>query len=312
MLARSHTRLAVLFAAATCLTGGEPPAAVPVEFQMRNVNFRIAKDIVLEVRALRGQLRRTKPDVPVTFDDNSSFLVDVDTAEVAIDAASLSALMNSYVMAYEGSPVKNVTVSFKGDRIIQKGTVRKGIDIPFEIEGSLSATPAGEIRVHAEKIKAGKLPIKGLLDVFGKDLSDLMKANESRGMRMEGDDIILSPRSLTPPPHLHGKVTRVGIQNGKIVQVFQAGKGLPALKPPYRSNAYIYHRNGTLRFGKMTMEDSDLQIVGDKPGAPFEFFQREYQKQLVAGYSKNTAANGLVSHMADYSRIRAQRLPNRK
>jgi hypothetical protein len=53
------------------------------------------------------------------------------------------------------------------------------------------------------------------------------------------------------------------------------------------------------------MNDSDLQIVGDKPGA-FEFFQREYQKQLVAGYSKNTASGGLVSHMADYSRFRTR------
>ena len=46
--------------------------ATPIEFQMRNVNFRIAKDIVLEVRTLRGQLKRTKPDVPVTFDDGAS------------------------------------------------------------------------------------------------------------------------------------------------------------------------------------------------------------------------------------------------
>jgi hypothetical protein len=292
------------------LTAAETNAPQPVDIQMRNVNFRIAKDIVLEVRSLRGQLRRTKPETPVTFDDSSSFLVDVDTAEVAISPESLTALMNSYVMAYKGAPIKNLQVTFKGDRIIQKGTVRKGVDIPFEIEGSLSATPAGEIRVHAEKIKAGKLPIKGLLDVFGKDLEDLVKSNEACGMRMEGDDIILSPRSLTPPPHLHGKVTRVGIRNGKIVQVFQSGKGLPALKPPHRSNAYIYHRNGILRFGKLTMNDADLQIVGDKPGGPFEFFQREYQKQLVAGYSKNTSANGLVAHMADYSRFRNRPAPS--
>jgi hypothetical protein len=33
----------------------------------------------------------------------------------------------------------------------------------------------------------------------------------------------------------------------------------------------------------------------------FDFFQREYQKQLVAGYSKNTPANGLVAHMVDYT-----------
>jgi hypothetical protein len=280
-------------------------AETPVDIQMRNVNFRLSSDIVLEIRSLRGQLRRTRPDVPVTFDDGASFRVDIDTAEVAVTPASMTALMNSHVLAYEGSPVKNVQIALKGDRLVQKGTVKKGVDLPFEIEGSLAATSEGEIRLHAEKIKAGRLPVKGLLHVFGKELEDLVKTGGSRGMRIDGDDIILAPRGLTPPPHMEGRITRVAIVGGKIVQHFDAGRKLPALKPPFRTSAYIYHRHGVLRFGKLTMNDADLQIVGDRP-AVFEFFQREYQKQLVAGYSKNTAANGLVSHMADYSRFRRQ------
>jgi hypothetical protein len=48
------------------------------------------------------------------------------------------------------------------------------------------------------------------------------------------------------------------------------------------------------------MTDADLEIVGNRPNV-FDFFQREYQKQLVAGYSKNTPANGLVAHMVDYT-----------
>lgn len=51
------------------------------------------------------------------------------------------------------------------------------------------------------------------------------------------------------------------------------------------------------------MTDTDLEIVGNRPG-PFEFFQREYQRQLVAGYSKNTPSKGLIVHMVDYSRFR--------
>jgi hypothetical protein len=278
----------------------------PVDIQIRNVNFRLSKDVVLEIRSLRGQLQRTKADVPVTFDDSASFLVEIDSAEVAMRPESLTALMNSYVMAYDRAPIKNLQIAIKGDRLIQKGTIHKVVDVPFEMEGSLSATPEGEIRMHAEKLKAARLPVKGLLNLLGKDLSDLVKANSARGMRVEGDDIILSPRSLTPPPHLQGRVTRVAIAGGRIVQYFDSGRRLPALKPPHRSGAYIYHRNGVLRFGKLTMDDADLQIVGDRRGGYFEFFQREYQKQLVAGYSKNTAANGLVAHMADYSRFRTR------
>jgi hypothetical protein len=274
--------------------------AGPVEIQMKNVNFRLAKDISLEVRSLRGKLERTKPEVPVTFDDSASFNVDIDAAEVAISAASLTNLMNSYTLAYEGSPIRKVTVSLVGDRVIQKGTVHKKVDLPFEIEGSLSATEDGKIRLHADKIKSEHVPVKGLLHFLGEDLSKLINQNEARGMTIVGDDIILNPQTLTPPPHMAGRITRVRIEGGKIVQTFDSGRHSAALSPPFRASGYIYHRGGIIRFGKLTMTDADLEIVGDRPGV-FDFFQREYQKQLVAGYSKNTPAKGLVSHMADYS-----------
>lgn len=286
----------------------EPGAAEhagSVEIQMRNVNFYLARDIVLEVAQLRGRLQRTKPETPVTFDDPDSFIVEMDSAHVAMTPASLTALMNSYVLAYEGAPIKNVSLRIDGDKLIEKGTVHKGVDLPFEIQGSLSTTEDGNIRVHADKIKTGHVPVKGLLHLFGEDLAKLVKQSEGRGMKIEGDDIILMPRSLTPPPHMYGRVTRVGIENGKIVQVFDSGRRPVELKPSFRSAAYIYHRGGILRFGKLTMNDADLEIVGDRPGV-FDFFQREYEKQLVAGYSKNTAAKGLVAHMVDYSRFQGR------
>src|SRR5207302_7072877 len=138
-----------------------------VEIQMRNVNFYLARDVVMEVGDLRGRLQRTKPETPVTFDDPDSFTVEMDSARVAMTPASLTALMNSYVLAYEGAPIKDVSLKIEGDRLIQKGKVHKGVDLPFEIQGSLSATEDGNIRVHAEKIKAEHLPVKRLLHLLG-------------------------------------------------------------------------------------------------------------------------------------------------
>jgi hypothetical protein len=281
-----------------------PVHAGSVEIQMKNVNLRLARDIAMEVRTLRGRLLRSKPEVPVTFDDSASFTVEIDSAEVAIPPSSLSGLINSYAFGYEGAPIKNVTVAIDRGHLIQKGTVHKAIDLPFEIEGSLSATDDGNIRVHADKIKAGHIPVTGLLHFLGEDLSKLIKQNEGRGMKIVGDDIVLSPRTLTPPPHLEGRVVRVRIEGGKIVQNFESGRHPATLTPPFRTAAYIYHRGGILRFGKLTMNDADLEIVGDRPGV-FDFFQREYQKQLIAGYSKNTPANGLVAHMVDYSHFQS-------
>ena len=294
----------------TPVSAKEPPPAESkkaastdtVEFQMKAVNFRLAKDISLEVRSLRGQLKSTNPAAPVNFDDAGSFIVVVDSAEIAMAPRSLAALLNSYVLAYPGAPIKNIEVTIKNGHVIEKGTLHKGIDLPFEIEGSLSPTADGNIRMHADKLKSAHLPVKGLLHLFGEDLSKLVNQNAGRGMRISGDDIILDLSAFTPPPHMQGRVSRVDVQGGKIVEYFESGRHLPPLEPPFPSKAYIYHRGGTIHFGRLTMTDADLEIVGNRPGL-FDFFQREYLKQLVAGYSKTTPSNALVAHMVDYSRL---------
>ena len=130
----------------------------------------------------------------------------------------------------------------------------------------------------------------------------MIRQNPGRGVRVDSDDLILSPAALTPPPHIHGRIARVLVTGDSVVLIFDSGRHLPSLSPPFQTTAYIYHRGGVLRFGKLTMNDADLEIVGDRPGA-FDFFQREYKKQLVAGYSKNTPSDGLVAHMVDYSRF---------
>lgn len=318
---RFRLSVALLATMAICLVVGQSPAssqethaaeghtgkpADSVQIQIKNVNLLLTGDIVLAVRELQGKLESTKHEVPVTFDDSDSFFVEADNAEIAISPASLTALMNSYVFADEGSPLKHLTVSIAGNRLIQKGTVHKGIDLPFEVDGSLSATEDGRVRVHADSIKSAHLPVKGLLHFLGEDLSKLIHDNQGRGIEVEGDDILLAPERLTPAPHIHGRVRRVDVADGKLTMIFDSGRRLPPLKPPLPSNAYIYHRGGVLRFGRLTMTDADLEIVGDRSG-PFNFFQREYKKQLVGGYSKNTAANGLVAHMLDYSHFESHR-----
>ena len=62
----------------------------------------------------------------------------------------------------------------------------------------------------------------------------------------------------------------------------------------------MHYRGGTLRFGKLTMSDTDMQLIDADPRDPFDFSPEHYQRQLVAGYSKNTPEGGLRVHMPDY------------
>jgi hypothetical protein len=77
-------------------------------------------------------------------------------------------------------------------------------------------------------------------------------------------------------------VTAVRIEGDRIVQTF-GPDNTKALVPHYRARNYIYHRGGVLRFGRLTMTDSDLEIVDQSPSTPFDFSLPDYNRQLVAG-----------------------------
>jgi len=62
----------------------------------------------------------------------------------------------------------------------------------------------------------------------------------------------------------------------------------------------MYFRGGTIRFGKLTMSNADMQIVDSHPTDVFDFSIAHYNRQLVAGYSKNIPRHGLVVFMPDY------------
>jgi hypothetical protein len=58
-----------------------------------------------------------------------------------------------------------------------------------------------------------------------------------------------------------------------------------------------------LRFGKLMMTDADLEIIDQSPGSPFDFSLPNYNRQLVAGYSKNTPRLGLIVFMPDLTTL---------
>jgi hypothetical protein len=70
-----------------------PPGAPPVGLEMRNVSLHVAPDAVVEVKWLSGRLRSASAHPPV-FDDQHSYTIEVDDGEVAMDDASLTALVN--------------------------------------------------------------------------------------------------------------------------------------------------------------------------------------------------------------------------
>jgi hypothetical protein len=280
-----------------------PPALTrgPVRVEMKNVNLHMAEGVVLKIHSLRGALMRTASSRPPVFDDRNSFVMRIDAGEIAMSTASLTALMNNYVFAYRKAPIKDleITTDEKG-RLEQEGVLDKGVDIPFKTKAVIMPNGDGRIRVHAKSIKAAGLPVKGLMGLLGIEMDDMVKLQAGRGIMVDDNDFILDPQWMLPPPRIRGNVTSVRIEGNDVVQVFGGGPAPGRRLCPYSQyRNYMYFRGGNLRFGKLTMADTDLALIDQDARDPFDFNLDRYNVQLVAGYSKNTPNKGLKTFMPD-------------
>ena len=274
--------------------------------QMKNVDFHIDDTIVLHIKNLRGALLRKNRATPPVFDDKRSFILRIDSGVIGINTAGLTDLMNNYVFAYPKAPLEKINITIEENQIKMTGTMHKVTDVSFEVKGDLSATPEGKLQLHPTSIKAAGLPVKGLMNLFGVELDDLIKATEAHGVKIDDNDIIMDPEVIIPPPEIRGKISSVQIEGDEVVQFFGPGnKASGALTPSRRRGAnYMHYLGGTIRFGKLTMTNADLKIVDRDSKNAFDFSIDHYNSQLVAGYSKSTPRFGLVVFMPDYYKLR--------
>lgn len=283
-----------------------PPASAgtePVQIEMKNVRLHPAEGIILEIAFLRGEMiSRTAGRHPV-FDDQNSYVLQVFSADISMDMSSLTHLMNDHLFAYEGAPLHDISVEIDEGRLKQKATLRKGVPIPITTKATVSATPDGRLKLETDKVSALGVPAKGLMGLFGLELADVVSLKDRRGIEIDGNDIVLSPGLILPPPQIRGHLSHVAIVGDRLVQKFSftgpAPKALPP-RPDAASRNYIYFSGSVITFGRLTMKPADLQLIDSDPKDPFDFFPSKYQGQLVAGYSKNTPTGGLRTYMPDH------------
>ena len=300
----------VLAAGSTPLAQDSPHPARDngsVEVQMHNVMYHYPNDIVVHLRNVAGALVPSKEGQFPVFDDKESFSLHITAAEIAMDPQSLANVLNSNVFSGKDAPLKDISIRIEKDRLKVKGKLHKKGDIGFETEGQLTATPDGKIRLHSEKIKALHLPVKGLMDLIGLDIADLIKAVKVLGVRAEKDDLILDPGEILPPPRISGTITAIRLESNNIVQIF----GDPQKYPWKHVTAqnYMAYSGNRLQFGKLLMHETDMVLIDPDPRDPFDFFLDRYKDQLVAGHTKITPAFGLRVYMVDFNKLKRKAGP---
>jgi hypothetical protein len=274
-----------------------------VRVAMKNVLYHFSDDVAVHILSLQGNLSPTRPGEIVVFDDKNSFKLAMNYAEISISCDSLAHVLNGDVFSAADAPIKELNIRSNGSTLIIKGKFRQARNLPFEMVGTLSTTDDGRIRLHGDKIRAGHVPVKGLMDLLGLDIAGLINTKKVRGVAVEKDDLLLSPQEILPPPQIEGKVTAVRIQGNEIVQTF--GTPQKANFASHLSGNYMAYRDNELRFGKLTMHDTDMVLIDMNPQDPFDFYLDHYKDQLVAGYSKTTPVFGLRVYMRDFNKVRA-------
>ena len=146
----------------------------PVEVEMSNVDLHMSAGVTLHVRHLRGKFDpAAQRNVPYLDDPKSSSVI-VESGVVAIDLASLNALMTQTLEGDNSNVNKlKVSVDDKGN-LRQKGEIDKAVNIPFNVKSGIEATPDGKLRVYTKSVKGFGVSMKPLMKIFSIEMEHLL------------------------------------------------------------------------------------------------------------------------------------------
>ena len=281
---------------------------VSVRTQMRNVKFRFADNISVQIKSLAGALVPVGEHEMPVMDDKNSFKIHIDAADMLIYPSDLANVLNSYVFARPKSPVGGVSISIDKGQLKIKGKLRDKGNIPFETIGTLSTTPDGRVRLHGEQIKALHVPVKGLMEAFGIETDDLIKNGKIPGVFTEENDLILDLQQVLPAPHIEGGVTDIRIKENAIATTFGKTTAKATTNAPASGN-FIAYQGNRMAFGTLRMDNVDIIMLDLNPADPLDVFLEHYREQLADGYTKISASFQLRAYMKDYGKLNREASP---
>jgi hypothetical protein len=268
---------------------------------MSNVLFRYTDQVSVFIGGLQGRLQPTAGHPSVDFNHPESFVIAVQGARMSMTVNQLSALMNNYLLNSPKAQIKNVSITANGDHLVMKGTMRKGLHVPFEATVAVGITRDNRVRFDVQQMKSMKIPVKGLMDVLGVDLGDLISQKGLKGISVDKDSFLVDPQTAFPAPQMRGTLTGVQVSARGIVMVF--GDGAPKLDKIQGSHNFIALRGGVLRYGRDEMSNADLTMLDTSPADPLDFYLRRYTRQLAGGTIKATNDMALQAYIPDFAKL---------
>jgi hypothetical protein len=278
----------------------------PLWMEMRNVDLHIDPRNAMRVRSLRGEVL-TKPGAIAWLDEPTSFRIRATSGVVALDGNAISALLNEVAFNYPGAPITNLRVTIENGSVVQRGTLHKGVALSFQMWAIPELQPDGRLKLHPHKLTILGVNGLSLMHALGLRLDKMMDLSGAHGVSVKGDDLYLEPLQIIPHPKVEGKLASVKVDGAYLVQEFARTPDDSVfgtfVVADSGSRNFVYFRGGTLRFGRLTMSDTDLLIHDADERDPFDLYFAEYNRQLVAGHTGNLPNLGLRTWMVDYGKL---------
>jgi hypothetical protein len=281
-----------------------------VRVSMRNVKYRFIESVSVQINYLIGSVVPLGDHTMPVIEDKNSYKIHIDSAEIAISPQDLASLLNQFVFARPGSPLSDISVKMLPNAHLSvKGRLKDKGGIPFETEGALVPMPDGKLRLRADKMKALKIPVKGLMDALGIEVDNLIKSGQVPGVSADGNDLIFDLEQMLPAPRIEGRVTKVRVESNTIVQTFSFDPSKDAQKLPKFPGNFMAVQGNSIQYSKMTMRDCDIVVLDMDPADPLDFFLDRLQEQLAAGYTKITPNFQVRTYIKDYGKLPSKPSP---
>lgn len=270
-------------------------------FMARNLLYRLDRNVAMYLTEMNADILPKDPNMPFIPANKLDFKLLIHRAVVDKGASDLEALMNTYVFNDAESPIKDLKISFRGDRLVMAGKMKKGVWVSFEMEGNVEPTQDGKIRLIPRVIKSMGLRVDGLMSLIGLEMAKLLKMREEKGLILQGNDIVMDMSRLIPPPQLVGRVVAVGIQNNALRVEMDDGKARPWPEdlpyPQARSTLLMW--GGDVLINSVLNINAKMQVLDASPSTPMVFALDRYREQLEAGVVTPTRAGHLIAFVPD-------------
>ena len=277
----------------------------PTQVYAHNLLLRKGDHFRVYVRWIRGQMLSTSSSRNPSFDDPSSFVLEIEKGVIDVMLADIADYLNHDTS--NKAPLKNMEISAADGQIRLSGTVHKVISLPVRLDGTLTPLPDGRLKYHLVKLNLLKVPLKGLFGLFHIELADLAPKVQTPGVQIVDNDVFFDTQRLLPPPHIHGQITSVSASDTELTVIYgNAGHDDERLAQWHN---FLRLSGGNLDFGKLTMHQVDLTMIDATKDPWFDLDLVNYQAQLVYGTTRMTEKAGLEIYMPDLDKLPAKKSP---